>query len=97
MLHGFAEVLEPDGLVLFSYLRTEEPDARLPDNGWHYPHCVAFPERCVAEFIAETGLVFMPIPWHHPEANWYLTSRLQARLPTPYQLQFLRGGIHSDR
>jgi len=36
------DCLEPDGIILFSYKRTEDANTPLPANGWHYPDNVSY-------------------------------------------------------
>lgn len=96
LMTSFASVLEPDGLVLLSYLNKPEPSSGLPGDGWHYPSSVSYTESQVQTFVTEAGLHGTAIPWHHPGASWYLAARSPSRLPTEGEKRFLAGAVLFD-
>lgn len=90
------ECLQKDGLLLFSVIRTNVPQAALPKDGWHYPACVAYTDTQIVEFLTEVGLHGVAIPWYHPSAHWYVASLSPARLPTEVERRLLRGVVLHD-
>jgi hypothetical protein len=88
--------LDDKGIMLISAVRSAEQRANLPDNGWHYPLCVAYSDEQILEFFSEAGLFGISIPWYHPAARWYLAAPSQARLPTDWERRFLTGAVLHD-
>jgi SAM-dependent methyltransferase len=96
LLRNFRPVLEPDGLILFSYLRISDQAAVLPKDGWHYPESVPYTETQIALFLEEAGLTGIAIPWYHPGASWHLAARSVERLPTEHERRLLTGAVLFD-
>jgi len=92
-LASAAESLAAEGLLVFSYSRSDDPRATLPGDGWHYPQCVGYTEIQMLSLLAEAGIHGRAIPWYHPGARWIAASRNSARLPKPSQLLLLRGAV----
>ena len=95
LMKSFASVLEPDGLILFSYLPSQVP-VDSPRDGWHYPACVPYDEPQVSGFLAEAGLLGASVPWYHPGASWHVASRSQTRLPSEEECRLLTGAVLFD-
>jgi SAM-dependent methyltransferase len=96
LMRSIAAVLEPDGIALFSYLRTGAPPPQMPADGWHYPGCVPYTMEQVSDFLAQAGLVGTPIPWFHPAAAWHVAAHSPGRLPSQEEKRFLRGAVLFD-
>ncbi len=96
LMRSFSAVLEPDGLILFSYIQAPNWETALPSEGWHYPDCVAYAEPIVEEFLKAAGLIGISIPWYHPGAKWYLAARSSERLPNAQEVSLLTGMVLFD-
>jgi SAM-dependent methyltransferase len=88
--------IDEEGLILLSVSQSEEQRTHLPENGWHYPICVAYSDEQILEFIAEAGLTGISIPWYHPELHWYVAALSRARLPTDGERRLLNGAVLHD-
>ena len=89
-------VLNDNGLILVSVIQSDEQKISFPENGWHYPMCVAYSHEQILEFFAEAGLSGISIPWYHPAARWYVAALSQARLPTDGERRLLMGSVLHD-
>ncbi|MHA6718570.1 methyltransferase [Sphingomonas sp. RS6] len=96
LMNSFADVLEEDGLALFSYWNTPEPHEHAASEGWVYPGSVRYTEAEVHAFLSAAGLSGKAIPWYHPGASWFLASRNPGRLPNDDELRFLSGAVLHD-
>lgn len=96
LMKSFQSVLEPDGLMLFSYIRSPTAELTPSHDGWHYPGCVSYTESKVAEILGETGLIGASIPWYHLGAQWHLAARSPERLPTTEECSLLTGVVLYD-
>jgi SAM-dependent methyltransferase len=85
--------LDDDGIVLISVIKSEELRTSLPEDGWHYPLCVAYSDKQILEFFAEADLCGISIPWYHPAASWYVAALSEARLPTAGERRLLTGTV----
>jgi hypothetical protein len=90
------KALDDNGLMLISVFQSEERQTSLPEDGWHYPICVAYSDEQILEFFAEAGLSGISIPWYHPELRWYVAALSQARLPTDGERRLLTGAVLHD-
>lgn len=88
--------LADNGLILISVIRSKEQKTSLPEDGWHYPLCVAYSDEQVLKFFDEAGLSGTSIPWYHPAAHWYVAAFSRARLPTEGERRLLTGTILHD-
>ena len=88
--------LDDNGVILISVTQSEEQRVLLPDDGWHYPECVAYSGEQILDFFAEAGLFGISIPWYHPAARWYMAALSQARLPTDGERRLLTGAVLHD-
>ena len=88
--------LDNDGLILVSVIQTEEKNTSLPEEGWHYPSCVAYSDEQILKFFSEAGLSGTSIPWYHPAARWYVAALSQARLPSDGERRLLTGAVLYD-
>jgi SAM-dependent methyltransferase len=88
--------LADNGLILLSIFQSKERQTSLPEEGWHYPMCVAYSDEQILRFFAKAGLSGISIPWYHPELHWYVAARSQARLPTDSERLLLRGAVLHD-
>lgn len=95
LMRSFASVLEPEGLILFSYIRCDGP-VDSPGDGWHYPACVPYEEPQVTGFLAEAGLFGASIPWYHPGASWHVAACSETRLPSEEERRLLTGAVLFD-
>jgi SAM-dependent methyltransferase len=93
LLGELSGALAPSGIAAFSALEAEARDATPGASGWIYPSCVAYGKSTLVRLCAEAGLACRRIPWHHPEASWYVAALPKARLPTEDDMQFLRGVV----
>jgi SAM-dependent methyltransferase len=96
LLRGAREALEYQGLLLLSAIQAETPPASLPEDGWHYPACVAYADSQICEFFAEAGLYGVSIPWYHPAARWYVAAISPDRLPSESERRLLTGAVLHD-
>jgi SAM-dependent methyltransferase len=96
LFESFAKVLEPNGLVLFSYIRKSDTEQSDHGTGWVYPACVAYSDEEIDEFLSKAGLVGTPLPWYHPAANWYAASKSVSRLPSAHEKLHLSGAVLFD-
>lgn len=90
LIANAAAVLAEKGLFALSYCRTNE-GITLPSDGWHYPGCVFYEERKIAELLTDAGLASRAIPWFHPGASWYLAAKHHSALPRDDELCHLEG------
>lgn len=98
MLAPLAQVLAPDGLFLFSYIRKDDAaETGCPPPGWHYPHCVAYTDNQLIGELEAAGLDARPIPWFHPAASWMVAARKTGALPSQELLNGLNGSILRTR
>ena len=88
--------LDDNGLILVSVIHSEERKTSLPEDGWHYPMCVAYSDKQILGFFAEAGLSGISIPWYHPAARWYVAALSQARLPSDGERRLLTGVVLHD-
>jgi SAM-dependent methyltransferase len=88
--------LDDDGIILISVIKSDELTTPLPEDGWHYPRCVAYNDKQILEFLAEAGLCGLSIPWYHPAACWYVAALSAARLPTDGERRLLTGAVLHD-
>lgn len=95
-LIGARDALDDNGVILISVIQSEEQKTSLPEDGWHYPLCVAYRDEQILEFFAEAGLVGISIPWYHPAACWYVAALSEARLPTDSERRLLTGAVLHD-
>jgi SAM-dependent methyltransferase len=95
LMRSFASVLEPEGLILFSYIRCNSA-VDPPGHGWHYPACVPYEESQVNGFLAEAGLFGVCIPWYHPGASWHMAALSKTRLPSEEERRLLTGAVLFD-
>jgi SAM-dependent methyltransferase len=93
---GARTVLDKNGVILISAIHSVDKLTSLPEDGWHYPLCVAYSDEQILEFFAEAGLVGISIPWYHPAARWYVAALSQARLPTDGERRLLTGAVLHD-
>ena len=96
LLNSFSDVLEDDGLILFSYCNTTSPIEYPEAKAWIYPACAHYTEDEVQTFIAKAGLVGCSVPWFHPGAKWFLAARSAHRLPNDHEAGLLRGAVLFD-
>jgi SAM-dependent methyltransferase len=85
-----------NGLIFLSILQSKDGQTSLPEEGWHYPKCVAYNDEQILEFFAKAGLSGISIPWYHPDLHWYVVARSQARLPTDSERLLLTGTVLRD-
>jgi hypothetical protein len=88
--------LSDNGLILLSIFQSQEQQTSLPEEGWHYPMCVAYSDEQILEFFAKAGLFGISIPWYHPELYWYVAALSPARLPTDRERRLLTGTVLHD-
>ena len=92
-LASATDSLVEDGLLVFSYCRSDNPECVLPGDGWHYPHCVEYTESKMLALLTEVGFHGRAIPWYHPGARWIVAGRNPTRLPKSSHLPLLRGAV----
>lgn len=92
-LRSAAAALKPDGIIMFSYIRSEDPNNELPLDGWHYPQCVGYTDSQVHEMLGASGLIGKPIPWYHPGAAWFCAALSPDSLPADEMLHHLSGAV----
>ena len=90
------KALDDDELILMSVMLAEEQETFVPEDGWHYPICVAYSDEQILELFAEVGLSGILIPWYHPELRWYLAALSRDRLPTDADRRLLTGAVLHD-
>jgi len=90
------DCLEPDGIILFSYKRTEDANTPLPANGWHYPDNVSYTVDYIKNAAESVRLVGKAIPWYHPGAAWFVAARHEGALPDDQYLHHLSGAVFRE-
>jgi SAM-dependent methyltransferase len=88
-----AKTLGSKGLFLFSYIRSDDGDAELPPDGWHYPGCVGYTEPTIERMLAAHGLQSVALPWFHPGAAWHAAALSREALPRQEDMVHLSGKI----
>lgn len=92
-LAGFAAALQPDGLVVATFIEGSEDFA---GAGWVYPGCVRYRPDTVIALAGGAGLHAQRLPWFHPRQTWYLMARSARRLVPPEHLTHLSGAVLFD-
>lgn len=92
-LESAAATLKPNGIILFTFNKSEESGQALPDDGWYYPECVVYHEASVHKMVSETSLKGRLIPWFHPASQWYAAALTADTLPTDEYLYHLTGAV----
>lgn len=87
------KALKPNGLILFTYLPTLEPNQPLPIDGWHYPECVRYDLAKVDEIVNNAGLVGKALPWYHSVTIWYAVAMHEDELPANDKMHHLTGAV----
>ncbi len=85
--------LDDGGLFLFSYIRSDDANAELPADGWHYPGCVGYTQPALEQMLAAHGLKSVAVPWFHPGAAWHAAALTKEALPGREQLMLLNGAV----
>lgn len=85
--------LAQDGIIVFSYKRTEDAEPPLPSAGWHYPQNVAYRTDAMGRAVEAAGLVGKAVPWYHPGAAWFVAAHNTEALPDDQFLHHLSGAI----
>jgi predicted TPR repeat methyltransferase len=80
-LNSSLNALKDGGLLLFSYLNHKDNEGALPQDGWHYPHCISYSEQYIMDRLVESGLHGRALKWHHPGANWIVASLSVVNIP----------------
>jgi len=88
-----SKALVKDGIILFSYIKSEENPSELPDNGWHYPGCVDYSDAQLLRLLSVIGLIGKPLPWYHPGAAWFVAGKTNNSLPSDDHLDYLTGTV----
>ena len=91
-----AATLKRDGIILFSYIHSENTDEPIPGEGWYYPVCVPYALGRIHEMLQTAGLVGKRLPWYHPGASWFCAALEQSSLPADVQLKHLTGAVLRD-
>jgi len=88
--------LEPQGIAVFSIIEaySDAPDSG--EEGWIYPHCVAYREDTIIRWCARSGMTAKRLPWYHPGAVWYAAALDADRLPTSSDMTVLSGAVLFD-
>ena len=95
-LDSASRALSPNGLILFTFVRTGEANYVRPPNGWHYPGLTAFPTSRIAALASKYGLVGRVLPWFHPRTYWFAAARTESALPRTEDFIHLRGAVLRD-
>ncbi len=95
LLSSVKDTLAKNGVFLFSYIKNQ--DASLPEDGWHYPGCIAYSESGITSMLKDEGLFSCPIPWYHPAASWHIAALSADALPNENEAQYLGGVITRDK
>jgi cyclopropane fatty-acyl-phospholipid synthase-like methyltransferase len=81
-LRGFKQTLKPNGIVMATFLPTNDPAQDHKADDWVYPGCVQYLPDSIEYFAKQAGLHTMQIPWHHPRQTWFLFAHSPDQLPT---------------
>jgi SAM-dependent methyltransferase len=96
MIMSARESLDENGIILISTIKSANAITALPENGWHYPSCVAYSDEQIFSTFTEVGLFGVSIPWYHPAASWYMAALSQDRLPNDQERLLLTGAMLHD-
>ena len=92
-MHG---VLEENGKILFTIIKSAVASEKPQAFGWVYPACVAYGSQTIAQLCQQAGLFCVEIPWYHPDGTWFVAARSPQHLPSPAEHPLLRGAVLFD-
>jgi SAM-dependent methyltransferase len=90
LLANLRGALMSDGLLLVTFF---EGDTDNPREGWIYPDCCAYRKETAMQFLRDSDLSAVRLPWFHPRQTWYAAARSPSRLPAPWQQRYLTGAV----
>jgi SAM-dependent methyltransferase len=86
-------VLDRSGKFIFSIIEDTTRSASPRENGWVYPHCVAFGAARIDAMCTGAGLECRRLPWFHPAATWYIAAHQKSALPSDLETPLLQGTV----
>lgn len=92
-LKGFKAALKPNGLVMATFILTDEEARDHKQNDWVYPGCVFYLPQSIAAFAHSADLRLQQIPWYHPRQTWFLLAHSREELPTEDEAQKHLSGV----
>lgn len=95
-LHSFKRCLSNHGLIVATFIQTDEKNNDFDGNGWVYPGCVQYTRDKINTLIEKSDLVGVEIPWYHPRQTWYALGHHLSSIPTADDFRYLQGKVLFD-
>jgi SAM-dependent methyltransferase len=97
-LASFKKCLEPDGLILATFIHPDQPGVgkEFAGSGWVYPAVVSYRPQTVLNLIDAAAMVGRTIPWFHPRQTWYAMAHSPRALPPLSKYPHLSGAVLRD-
>jgi SAM-dependent methyltransferase len=93
---SFRRVIRPDGLLVCTFMHTEEGLRERSQEGWVYPKCVRYCKDTISKLFSDHEFYHQSIPWYHPRQSWYLATKAKAKLVPAASLHKLCGPVFFD-
>lgn len=94
---SFKRKIKNRGIVVATFIHTNEGESEFAGSGWIYPHCVRYHPSSIKCFLGELGFYCQRLPWYHPRQTWYLSVLSPDLLIPKTKLHLLNGAVFFNK